>query len=241
MLRRRTRALLAAALTLALTGCEWPATERMITTAATADPSAPPTVPSEELAAPDTLGTLADPGSPGIEGPEQNPIPSGQPLASAGFLRPGGTVDGIECAKNEKFLFHVHTRLTVFVAGKPRQIPAAIGIAPPLGIDRKPKGLFFVNNGDCFAWLHTHTPDGIIHIESPIQRQFTLGDFFDVWGQPLGPNQVGPEHGRVTAFFNGKRYLGDPRAIPLGRHVEIQLDVGAPIVAPEDIPFGGGL
>jgi hypothetical protein len=240
--RRTTRPLLAAALALALSSCDWPpATERMIVTAATVDPSAPPAVPSDELAAPESAGSLVDPGSPGVEGPEQNPIPDGPELAPTGFLRPGGTVDGIRCSKHEKFLFHVHTRLTVFVSGKPRQIPAAIGIAPPLGIDHKPNGQFFVNNGDCFAWLHTHTPDGIIHIESPIQRRFTLGNFFDVWGQPLGPNRVGPQRGHVTAFFNGKRYLGDPRNIPLGRHVEIQLDVGDPLVAPEHIPFGGGL
>jgi hypothetical protein len=232
---------LATAVALALTGCDLPATERAVTIAATADPSAPPTVPPRDLAAPGTLGKLVDPGPPGPEGPEQNPIPDAPPLAPAGFLRPGGEVDGIHCSTQEKFLFHVHGRLTVFIDGKPRQIPAAIGIAPPLGIDHKPNGMFFVNNGDCFAWLHTHTPDGIIHIESPIRRQFTLGDFFDVWGQPLGPDQVGPYHGRVTAFFNGKRYLGNPRDIPIGGHTEVQLDLGEPLVAPEHIPFGGGL
>ena len=120
-------------------------------------------------------------------------------------------------------------------------IPAAIGIAPPLGIQHKPHKMIFVNNGACFAWLHTHTPDGIIHIESPVQRAFTLGDFFDVWGQPLGPDRVGPFRGAVVAFFDGKRYLGNPRNIPIGYHAEVQLDVGTPTVAPERIKFRGGL
>ena len=99
----------------------------------------------------------------------------------------------------------------------------------------------FVGSGACFSWLHTHAPDGIIHIESPVKRQYTLGNFFDVWGQPLGPSQVGPAHGPVTAFYNGQHYLGNPNDIPIGKHVQIQLDVGRPLVAPERISFPNGL
>ena len=43
--------------------------------------------------------------------------------------------------------------------------------------------------GNCLYWLHTHQPDGIIHIEAPVERTFTLGNFFDIWRQPLGPDQ----------------------------------------------------
>jgi len=32
----------------------------------------------------------------------------------------------------------------------------------------------------------------------------TLGDFFDEWGQPLGPGQVGPAKGHVVALYNDK-------------------------------------
>jgi hypothetical protein len=64
-------------------------------------------------------------------------------------------------------------------------------------------------------WLHTHVPDGVIHIESPVRRGFTLGDFFDEWGLPLSTDQVGPAKGRVTAFYDGKVYQGNPRDIPL--------------------------
>jgi hypothetical protein len=174
-------------------------------------------------------------------GPEEIPIPAGAALAPAGFLRAGGVVDGIQCQTHEKFVFHVHTHLALFVNGKPRQVPAGIGIAPPLGIQHKPHKMIFVNKGDCFAWLHTHTPDGMIHIESPIQRGFTLGDFFDIWGQPLGRDRLGPFRGAVTAFYNGRPYLGDPRNIPIGYHSEVQLDIGTPVTAPEHIAFRGGL
>jgi hypothetical protein len=30
-----------------------------------------------------------------------------------------------------------------------------------------------------FTWLHTHAADDIIHTESPVNRTYTLGEFFD--------------------------------------------------------------
>ncbi|HEX9235017.1 MAG TPA: hypothetical protein VF972_01920 [Actinomycetota bacterium] len=35
---------------------------------------------------------------------------------------------------------------------------------------------------DYLTSIHTHDATGIIHIESPTPRTFTLGEFFDVWG-----------------------------------------------------------
>jgi hypothetical protein len=149
-------------------------------------------------------------------------------------------VDGIQCNTSEQTIFHVHTHLTIFVDGVARQIPYGIGITPPRRAQRTPEGVF-LTGGTCFYWLHTHAADGIIHIESPVQRSYTLGNFFDLWGQPLSRDRVGPAKGKVTAFFNGKVYLGNPRQLPLGNHTQIQLDVGAPLVAPESITFGSGL
>lgn len=31
-----------------------------------------------------------------------------------------------------------------------------------------------------FYWLHTHDESGVIHIESPLRRAFTLGNVFDL-------------------------------------------------------------
>ncbi|HEY3604525.1 MAG TPA: hypothetical protein VGL04_07615 [Sporichthyaceae bacterium] len=209
----------------------------------TPSPTHPPTPTVEPflLGPSDALGPLATPGPVGSPGPEEMPIPFGAVLAPPAVLRPGPVGDGIQCEKSEKLLFHVHTRLAIFINGEPRQVPYGIGIAPPWTLDHKPDGNVFVTNGSCFSWLHTHTPDGMIHIEAPIPRTFTLGDFFDVWGQRLSPNQIGPYTGQVTAFFNGQRYLGNPRDIPIGYHVQIQLDLGSPVVAPADVEFRGGL
>jgi hypothetical protein len=44
----------------------------------------------------------------------------------------------------------------------------------------------------------------------------------------------------VTAFFDGRRYLGNPRHIPLTTHAQIQLEIGRPLVAPGSIAFPPG-
>jgi hypothetical protein len=183
------------------------------------------------------LGRLSSPGSPGSTGPEGVPVPNASPLAPAGAPGPNQSIDGISCQGGEQTLFHVHTHLTIFVNGAPRQVPAGVGISSPQA--QQTANGPYVGSGACFSWLHTHAGDGIIHIESPVQRTYTLGNFFDIWGQPLGPNQVGPAHGTVTAFYNGKHYIGNPQNIPLGKFTEIQLDVGHPLAAPETISWAG--
>ncbi|HKC77596.1 MAG TPA: hypothetical protein VKB70_04330, partial [Gaiellaceae bacterium] len=176
-------------------------------------------------------GTPAPPlGKLGFEG---IPLESGPAIAPAGGPSPGGSVDGITCAPSEQLVFHIHARLTIFVHGKPRAVPAGVGFGSPV-VEQTPKGPV-VGSGSCVAWLHTHTTDGIIHEESPIQRSFTLGNFFDVWGQPLSQTQVGTAKGPVTAIVNGRTWVGDPRAIPLNAHTQIQLEVGKPLVAPVQI------
>ena len=74
-----------------------------------------------------------------------------------------------------------------------------------------------------------------------MQRTYTLGDFFDVWGQPLDSTRVGPARGHVTAIVDGRVFEGDPRRIPLLAHAQIQLEVRRPLVAPERIAFPNGL
>ena len=169
--------------------------------------------PKLKLASLSTLGTLKPVPSPGPNGPEAVPVPPAPPLASTATKATGKTVDGISCDTTEQLVYHIHAHLTVFVNGAARQIPAAIGI-PGAQAENTPTGPF-IASGSCFYWLHTHAADGIIHIESPVHRTYTLGDFFDIWGQPLGPDQVGPARGPVTAIYNHQVYRGNPRNIPL--------------------------
>ena len=207
-----------------------------ITLAVTGGSASPPGL---RLASLSTLGTLDAAPSPGPAGPEGVPAPGAAPLAGTATSGTGRPVDGISCQTREQTLFHIHAHLTIFVNGASRQVPAAMGIPGALA-QNTPKGPF-IASGTCFYWLHTHAPDGIIHIESPVQRTYTLGDFFDEWGQPLGPGQVGPDKGHVTAIYNGQVYQGNPRNVPLNAHAQIQLEVGRPLVAPESITWPSGL
>ena len=98
----------------------------------------------------------------------------------------------------------------------------------------------FVVAGSCFYLLQTHTDDGIIHIESPVQRTFTLGDLFAIWGQPLSSSQAASATGPVIAYVNGERSSGDPSQITLQAHELIQLDVGDE-TPPQPFTFPPGL
>ena len=169
-------------------------------------------------------------------GPEGIGVPSGPKLATLINAATGQTVDGIQCQTGEQTVVHVHTHLTVFVNGQARVIPYGIGI-PGFQAEQTAQGPY-VGTGSCFYWLHAHANDGIIHVESPsTTAQFTLGQWFALWGVPLSSTQVGSATGKVTAFFTSPGhatgiYTGDPANLPLGDKYEIQLVVGTPIVAP---------
>jgi hypothetical protein len=170
-------------------------------------------------------------------GPEQVPLEAGAPLASASSTLHGTTVDGVKCAPIEQLAYHIHAHLQVYVNGAPRALPPAIGMVGPVA-QQTPQGPFYGAQG-CYYWLHTHASDGIIHIESPTQRIYTLGDFFDEWHQPLSASQVAGASGAVVAYLNGKRWNQDPRSIPLKPHAVIQLDVGSPTVKPRSFSWAG--
>jgi len=183
-----------------------------------------------------TSASTSQPGA-GSIGPEGVLLESGSPLASAATTLPGRTVDGIQCAPVEQLAYHIHAHLQVYVNGQPRELPPAIGMVGPVP-QQTANGVFY-GAVTCYYWLHVHAGDGIIHIESPTQRIYTLGDFFDEWGQPLQTGRVADATGSVTAFLNGRRWTRNVRAIPLLPHAAIQLDVGAPAVGFHPVSWAG--
>jgi hypothetical protein len=161
-------------------------------------------------------------------------------LAGTDGQAQGQPVDGISCETSEQVVYHIHAHLAVYTNGKARIIPEGIGIVPPTQVVQASAGPFVVA-GKCFYWLHSHTADGIIHVESPSQRVYTLGNYFDIWNQPLSATQVGPAHGQVTGYVDGQPFPGDPRSIPLNAHTLIQLDVGSASPGPQPFTFPPGL
>ncbi|HLJ68111.1 MAG TPA: hypothetical protein VKX16_12190 [Chloroflexota bacterium] len=151
------------------------------------------------------------------------------------------TVDGIQCGQMEALAYHIHQYLELFDHGKPLNVPSEIGI---------PGG---ESNATCYYWIHVHaaTPN-IIHVESPIQKTFTLGNFFDIWkstkstAQPPGDAfvlalQRAAKAGQVTAFVQGKRWHGSYRNIPLTEHEVIAVEIGTPVVPPRPYTNWSGL
>ena len=131
---------------------------------------------------------------------------------------------GLPALTQEGTVLHIHQHLDLFVNGKKQSVPMAIGI----------KGSEFI------ATIHTHDPTGVIHVESPTQQDFTLGQFFGVWGVRFTPTAVGGYRG-YRLYVDGKRYTGDPTRLVLGDHQEIALVVGrAPAKIPASYSFPAG-
>lgn len=148
----------------------------------------------------------------------------------------GQTVDGIPGNNPEMTNYHIHVHLSLFVNGKQIAIPKGIGIVPPRVVDNG-----FVDGGKALYFLHTHDATGIIHVESPQPKQFTLKQFFDIWGQPLQRDNIAGFHGTVHAFVDGKPYSGNLADIVFTPHEEITLEVGSPVVVPPVYIFPAGL
>jgi len=133
----------------------------------------------------------------------------------------GESVAGISCDAMEGQRVHIHQHLTILDRGTPVPVPFNVG---------RPAA------GTCLYWLHTHTPDGVIHIESPSDRTFTLGDFFTVWGQPLNTKRAASAMATggasMKVWVDGKPYAGDPARIPLKAHTDVVIEVGPPFPAP---------
>ena len=161
-------------------------------------------------------------------------------LARAASTRPGQIVDGVGCQTqaNETVKYHIHIHVALYVDGRMMRLPGGIGITQPPLVEKYPSGKFYdVGLYDCLYWLHTHVADGIIHVEAPAKQSFTLGQFFDVWNQPLGPSRVGPARGAVTVYENGRSLAGNPRNTPLLPGGAIQIDVGTPAVGYRPVSF----
>ena len=160
----------------------------------------------------------------GPQGPEGIPLEQRTLLAPTPTGSTGDTIDGIGCDPSEQAVYHVHTHLAVYVDGVLRPIAPGIGIVQPEA-SQSTAGPFY-GASTCYYWLHVHAQDGVIHIESPTVQSYTLGQFFDLWDQPLAASRVGTAGGTVTVFVDGQLHRGDPRAIRLGSQEDIQIDVG---------------
>jgi hypothetical protein len=127
------------------------------------------------------------------------------------------TIDGIECNTMEQAAFHIHAHLDIFINGKPTTVPAQIGIN---------------SDARCLYWLHTHDDSGVIHIEAPVKREFTIGNFFDIWGKVFNNTHLFDEKDKgniLSLYVNGNKVPTnvDYRSMNLNAHDEIAIVYGA--------------
>jgi hypothetical protein len=150
--------------------------------------------------------------------------------AQGGPITVGKPVAGISCDAMEGSRIHIHQHLVILDKGQSVEIPFNVG---------RPA------SANCLYWIHTHTPDGIIHIEAPANRTFTLGEFFAIWGQPLTQLQAASAKGSrkmpLRIWVDGKRYTGDPGKIVLEAHTDITIEAGPPFPAPARFTAWGTL
>ncbi len=119
-------------------------------------------------------------------------------VTAAAFLAPKTSLVPLpgyldQCATSAT-AYHAHPYLTINISGTPMVIPGGVGI-----------------EGGCNRPLHTHSIDGVIHIETAEQRDYSLGDFLMIWGNwandrsltILNSTQVFNNHGHVTMTVNG--------------------------------------
>jgi len=110
---------------------------------------------------------------------------------------------------------HYHPQLRIILNGKDVQVAANIGVDPTTG---------------AMSSLHTHEPDGTIHIEAGTAGEvFTLGQLFTQWGVTLTPTQIGDvkaKKGRqVTITRNGAPVAGNPEDLQLHPEQQIVLQL----------------
>lgn len=124
---------------------------------------------------------------------------------------------GLPMLKQEGNVVHTHAHLDVSVDGQPVEVPGGIGIG-------------WSNQG--ISPLHTHNASGVIHIESPVNRAYTLGEFFTEWDVSLSPDNVGGlrvgDGKTLRVFVNGAQMTGNPAAVIINAHDEIAVIYGNP-------------
>lgn len=125
-----------------------------------------------------------------------------------------GAVDGIPCETREYGTYHIHAHLDVFMDGQPVSVPQYVGIM--VGGPQN-------QQASCLYWLHTHDSSGIIHIESPQERNFTLGQFMDMWKTT---GTAPPPTGDPKIFVNGQEVSTTMSDTVLNAHDEITLVYG---------------
>lgn len=160
-------------------------------------------------------------------------IAANQPHQHGQYTTPatGEAREGLSCLTSEGATQHFHVYLAIYANGQQVQVPGNTGIVQQ-------------GTSGCLYPLHIHSDAGdenILHIESPTNDTYTLGQFYAIWGQTLTRTQTGDykadathklifetvdDKGKVTTV------TGDPWNIKLTAHETIYVLYNSPDVKP---------
>jgi hypothetical protein len=148
----------------------------------------------------------------------------------------GRAVAGLHCGRPGLAPYGAHVEL--FVADRVLTVPAGIGWAPPV----RSSGAR-VAGGRCSYPLRTDDPSGLVVVDARRAAPATLGALFTVWGQRLDAHHLAGFSTRsaLRAFLDGRAWRADPRAIPLRRHAQVELEIGPPVSPHSTYAFPPGL
>ena len=96
-----------------------------------------------------------------------------------------------QCVRHGPKGIHIHPHLEILIDGIPQKIPADIGVI----------------SISCMRPIHTHDDSGILHIESKMIQDFTLGDFFAIWNKTIHKScifEYCTGQGTLRMYVNGQ-------------------------------------
>jgi len=127
--------------------------------------------------------------------------------------------------QSEGMAMHIHVRLSISIEGRNFAVPSDVGINRELWIDHGLDGF----NPEGMSPLHTHDNSGTIHVESTIVRNYTLGEFFDVWGVRFDDRCISDycsnDDLALRTYVNGNQ-ISDPRDYVLSDGDELLVELG---------------
>lgn len=119
--------------------------------------------------------------------------------------------------------YHAHALLSVYRNGQQVAVPANLGF----------------DQAGRHSSLHTHTPDGVIHMEADDPYPYTLAHVMTTWGVRFEPGQLGGDiaagANKVHVYINGKPAAPDA---PLKDGDNVVVAYGAPGSFPTQPPAG---
>jgi len=178
----------------------------------------------------------------------------GRAVPAPGWTRPADQAAqvhraGLDLLAAENLTLHYHAHLDIVLDGRAVPVPPGLGISVTDAAGNI-RGSHTPGRPGIAA-LHTHDTSGVLHVESPTNPQFTLGQLFTEWDLRLGPGQIGSYRDqpgtRVQVYVNGRPFTTNPTRLVLQAHQEIAVVISttgailAPAPAPSSYAFPAGL